>query len=109
MSRGDIYGPYPNAFAMEPSVGDEIITVRRFIKARGYERPAFIGFGGDLYAERIEEALNPKDGEGTPVTTHWLPGAHTDPLDEAGNVYPGGAGLDTGGVPTHEATVGFGQ
>ncbi|MGI9407904.1 MAG: ABC transporter substrate-binding protein [Hyphomicrobiaceae bacterium] len=82
MSRGDIYAPYRNAFSMEPSVGDEIITVRNFIKVRGFERPAFIGFGGDLYAERIEEALNPKDGEGAPITTHWLAGAHTDPLDE---------------------------
>ncbi|MGI9405084.1 MAG: ABC transporter substrate-binding protein [Hyphomicrobiaceae bacterium] len=88
MSRGDIYAPYPNAFSMEPSVGDEITTVRRFLKVRGFKSPAFVGFEGDLYAERIEEALNPKEDDetetgGAAIATHWITRNDDDELEEA--------------------------
>ncbi len=82
MSRGDIYAAYPNIFSMEPAVVDEIASVRRFVASRGFRQPAFIGFSGDLYAERIASALNDVDGDETQVAQHWLPQTDDYSLDE---------------------------
>ena len=82
MSRGDIYAAYPNIFSMEPAVADEISAVRRFVASRKFQQPAFIGFAGDLYAERIASALNDVDGDETAVAQHWLPQTEDYSLDE---------------------------
>ncbi|MEL7544566.1 MAG: ABC transporter substrate-binding protein, partial [Pseudomonadota bacterium] len=86
MSRGDIYARFPSVFSMEPAVSDEIVAVRRFINAKKFKRPAFVGLDGDIYAASIAEAIrgeseandsavtegNEAETGASPLQTHWL-------------------------------------
>ena len=72
MSRNDLYAPFDNIFALTAAVEDEFGVVKKFIEDGIFSKPAFIGQKGNLYVERIEEALADPLSPKPMVQSHWL-------------------------------------
>ena len=84
MSRGDIFAPHKNAFSLSPAVNDEIAAVRTFMQKSGYQRPVFVGFKGDIYAERYaQELIGPQDDAANAARSFWLPSDQDSDLGKA--------------------------
>ncbi|HUS98416.1 MAG TPA: ABC transporter substrate-binding protein, partial [Hyphomicrobiaceae bacterium] len=83
MSRDDFFASYPNAFSIEPAAGAEIAIIQKFVQSQNFRRPAYIGFSGDLYAERYQHALAQSTPDGTQLITHRFTQHEDFRLDEA--------------------------
>jgi len=73
MSRDDYFFRYKNTFSIEPAARDEILVVQKFVSTRKFKRPAYVGFSGDLYAERYRLALAHTTPDGTELISHRFP------------------------------------
>ncbi len=72
MSRSDLFAPHDNIFALTAAVEDELDVVGKFLDGSHYARPAFIGQAGNLYIERIHQALAQDEAGKGIDQTHWL-------------------------------------
>ena len=72
MSRNDLYAPYANIFALTAAIDDEFGVVKKFIEDGAFSKPVFVGQKGNLYLERIEEALTEPQSPKPMMQSHWL-------------------------------------
>ncbi len=57
ISLNAMFAAFPNVYSMTSTVDDELQVVKRFIKDRGFQKPAFVGLAGDAYSMALGDGL----------------------------------------------------
>lgn len=57
ISLNSMFASSPNVFAMASTVDNELQVIKRFLRDRGYTRPAFVGLADDAYSTALGDGL----------------------------------------------------